>query len=233
MAKEVKHSAVAREIKKDYLVKHLGLVEGLISIWIPQLRAPDPFSPHSGVLGWESEYRPRLEDDPDNNHILRSHLRSRALWRHHTDWERQLSSTWLLVVQLREMSTGQLPPSSGRDVVGIQDNYVGTVLLAAFEGLRRNRRVSMTYKVPEVGVGVACGDFKIDSVALTEEQRKAVQQQHSKLTQSLAKNKAVKQLVDYWHEIEGLEEHMTQLASKILKSRDILYPCRFCRHLWK
>jgi len=233
MPKSMKHSAVASEIKKEYLKEHLKQVEGLITEWIEQLRAPGSFSPHDGVLGWESEYRPRLEGDPDSNHILRSHVRSRALWRHHTDWERQLTLAWSLVAQLREMSTGQLPLGRGSDAVGIWNSYIGTALLVAFEATRRKRRVSMNYKVPEDGVGVACGDFKIDIVAVTEEQRKAVQEQHLSLAKSMAENKAMKQLVYCWQEIEGLEDHMTQLASKILKSRDILYSCRFCRHLWK
>ena len=40
MPKSMKHSAVAREIKKEYLKEHLEQVEGLITEWIEQLRAP-------------------------------------------------------------------------------------------------------------------------------------------------------------------------------------------------
>jgi hypothetical protein len=233
MVKVVKHSAIASEIKKEYLVQHLEQVEGLIDEWIGQLSAPEPFSTHDGVLGWESEYRPTLEGDSDSNHMLRSHVRSRALWRHHTDWERQLDLAWSLVSQLREISTGQLPLDKGSDAVGIWKSYVGTALLGAFEAVRRNRRVSMNYNVPIDGVGVACGDFKIDIVAVTEEQRKAAQEQHTILAQSVSHQEAMKQLVDCWQEIEDIEDHMTRLVTKTLKSRDILYPCRFCRHLWK
>ena len=233
MAKAVKQSAVAKELKKEYLVQHLKEVEGLIVNWIGQLKVPDPFSPHEEGLGWKSEYRPPLETDSDSNHILHNHIRSRALWRHHTEWERQLALVWSLVTQLREMSTGQLPLIKDGNAVGIWTNYIGTALLAAFEGLRRNRRVIMNYKTPENGQGVAAGDFQIDIEAATEKQRKAIQEKHSGLAMSIAQQQAMKQLVDCWHEIVALEEHMTQLVSKILKSRDILYPCRFCRHLWK
>jgi len=233
MAKAVKQSAVIKELKKEYLVQHLKEVEGLIANWIGQLKVPGPFSPHEEGLGWESEYGPPLEADPDSNHILRSHIRSRALWRHHTEWERQLALAWSLVTQLREMSTKQLPLIRDGDAVGIWTNYTGTALLAAFEGLHRNRRVRMNYKIPENGLGVAAGDFKIDIGAATEKQRKAIQEKHSGLAMSIAQQQAMKQLVDCWHEIGALEGHMTQLVTKILKSRDILHPCRFCRHLWK
>lgn len=233
MTKTVKQSAVARELKKEYLAQHLKEVEGLIVNWIGQLKVPGPFSPHDEGLGWESEYRPPLEADPDSNHILRSHIRSRALWRYHTEWERQLTVVWSLVTQLREMSIGQLPLIRDGETVGIWTNYVGTALLAAFEGLHRNRRVRMNYKIPENGLGIAAGDFKIDTRAATEKQRKAIQEKHSGLAMSITQQQAMKQLVDCWHEIVALEEHVTQLATKILKSRDILYPCSFCRHLWK
>ena len=79
MAKGVKQSAIAGEIKKEYLKDHLEQVEDLITEWIEQLNAPDPFSPHDGILGWESDYRPKLEGDLDSNHMLRSHVRSRVL----------------------------------------------------------------------------------------------------------------------------------------------------------
>ena len=233
MAKSTKQSAVTMELKKDFLAQHLKEVEELITNWIGQLKAPGPFSPHDGGLGWDSEYRSPLEADPDSNHILRSHIRSRALWRHHTEWERQLALAWSLIAQLREMSTGQLPLGRYGDAAVIWTNYIGTALLAAFEGLRRNRRVRMNYKIPEDGLGVATGDFKIDMVAVTEKQRKAIQEKHSGLAMSIARQQAMKQLVDCWHEIVALEGHMTQIVSKILKSRDIFYPCRFCRHLWK
>ena len=233
MAKTVKQSAVAKELKKEYLAQHLKEVEGLIVNWIGQLKVPDPVSPHEEGLGWKSEYRPLLETDSDSNHILRSHIRSRALWRHHTEWERQLTLAWSLVTQLREMSIGQLSLIKDSDTVEIWTNYVGTTLLAAFEGLRRNRRIRMNYKIPENGLGVTAGDFKIDIEAATEKQRKAIQEKHSDLAMSIAQHQTMNQLVDCWHEIVTLERRMTLLVSKILKSRDILFPCRFCRHLWK
>ncbi len=233
MAKAVKQSVVAKELKKEYLVQHLKEVERLIANWIGQLKVPGPFSPHEEGLGWKSEYRPPLETNPDSNHILRSHIRSRALWRYHTEWERQLALAWSLVTQLRETSIGQLSLIRDGGAGGIWTNYIGTALLAAFEGLRRNRRIRMNYKIPENGLGIAAGDFKIDTGAATETERKAIQAKHSGLAVSIAQQQAMKQLVNCWHEIVALEEHMTQLVSKILKSRDILYPCRFCRHLWK
>lgn len=40
MAKAVKHSEMAKEIRKDYLLRHLDEVEKLITDWIPQISAP-------------------------------------------------------------------------------------------------------------------------------------------------------------------------------------------------
>ena len=233
MAKAVKQSAVAVEIKKEFLMQHLELVERLLTEWIGQLNAPGPFSVYKGMLGWQSAYKPKLETEPDNNHILRSHVRSRALWRHHTDLELKIALAWSLVAKLREMTTGQLPLGKGDNAAGILKSYIGTALLAAFEAVRRSKLVSMNYKAPDDGIGVACGDFKIDNMVATREQRRAVQEKHRGLAIYLAEQKSMRQLVDCCQKIENLEQRMIQLATKTLKSRDILYPCRFCRHLWR
>jgi len=58
--------------------------------------------PQKGIWGWESVYSPVIEQDPDNNHMLRRHLRSRAFWSHHANWELKLKATWDLTNKLYE-----------------------------------------------------------------------------------------------------------------------------------
>ena len=85
MVRAVKHSAIAQEIKKQYLVEHLEDIRRLITNWISQLSTPNPFAPREGVWNWQSGCSPDLEKDQDSNHMLRRHLRSRALWSHHAE----------------------------------------------------------------------------------------------------------------------------------------------------
>ena len=39
-------------------------------------------------------------------------------------------------------------------------------------------------------------------------------------------------LVAEFNETEKVEDQIRALAGKLVKSKDILYPCKFCRHLW-
>ena len=45
--------------------------------------------------------------------------------------------------------------------------------------------------------------------------------------------KGMKELVEVWTDVRSLQEQMNSIAIKALKSNDILYRCRFCKHLWK
>ena len=97
------------EIKKERLKKHLNKeVPNLIQEWVKQLNAPEPFAyMDHDIWGWQSPYRPILKQDPDSNHILRRHLRSRALWRYHTDWEGKLDSIriWNKILTQEEITS--------------------------------------------------------------------------------------------------------------------------------
>ena len=94
MTKPLKNSAIASEIKREYLKEHLEIVKKIIEDWISELVAPSPFAPLKDIWGWQSVYRPSAEQDPDSNHMLRRHLRSRALWYHHAAWVRKLENIW-------------------------------------------------------------------------------------------------------------------------------------------
>ncbi len=81
-------STAVVEIKKERLARHLDQVEGHLAQWLVQIGTPRPFAqedlnPQNVQI---SPYQPPLERDTDINHMLRKHLSSRVLWRHHSDW---------------------------------------------------------------------------------------------------------------------------------------------------
>lgn len=78
MAKKADRSPMGMEIKKEYLRKHLDEVGELIVRWKAELNAPRVFALEGSAGGWRSAYRPPTEEIPDNNHMLRRHLHSRA-----------------------------------------------------------------------------------------------------------------------------------------------------------
>ena len=101
MVKAVKHSTVAQDLKIEYLKEHLENVKRLIAEWVMQLNAPTQLAPQKGVWGWQSVYQPFAEQDPDSNHMLKRHLRSRALWSQHAGWDVKLERIWDLIKQVR------------------------------------------------------------------------------------------------------------------------------------
>lgn len=233
MPKSVATAHIVAEIKKEYLQQHLDEVKGLITVWCKQLRSPGPVHPHNGELGWDSEYRPPLEVDPDSNAMLRGHVKSRALWRHHAEWKLQLRKAWELVSDLRMKGMKQIPLGTGTDSSLIMKNYFGTALYGAFEALRRNRSVKMNYLTVSDQPGLMCGEYTIDPTVATEVDREHVQKSHTSLAVSLKGKPKLKALVALCREINATEDHMVALANKTLKAQDIFHPCRFCRPLWR
>lgn len=233
MAKAVKYSALAKEIKKEYLTQHLDNAKTLIAGWISQLSAPNPLAPREGIWGWLSVYRPALEEDPDSNHMLRKHVPSRALWRHHADWERKLDGIWSLINEARKQASDKHLEQPVEEQKEYSENYLGVALWAAFDSAYTGKPLKIRYKMPDDERGVACGDYKIELAAATVGRRSSVQKEHQDLANYVSERKGMKDLTDLWGEVQRLQEHMQALASKALKSNDILYPCSFCRHLWK
>ncbi len=233
MAKSVKQSEMAKEIKKEYLLNHLDKVHTLITDWLPQINAPDPLLPDDDKWGWLSVYRPTLERDPDSKHTLKQHLRNRRLWWHHTEWERKLDAVWDLLCQLRETAASVYSQSLSSQQMGYKENYVGVALSAAFRSIYTGKPLRIQYQIPGDQHGVACGDFKIDLKATSDEERLSIQKGHRDYAYTIAKIKEMKRLSVLWHDIDVLQNKMLEIAGKRLKSNDVLYPCKFCRHLWK
>ena len=233
MAKSIKQSEMAKGIKKEYLLNHLDKVHELITDWLPQINAPDPLLPDDDNWGWLSVYRPTLEGDPDSKHTLKQHLRSRKLWWHHTEWERKLDAAWDLLCQLRERAASVYSQSLNSQQMGYKENYVGVALSAAFSSIYTGKLLRIQCQIPVDQHGVACGDFKIDLEATSDEERLSIQEGHTDYAYTIARFKEMKQLSVLWHDVDVLQNQMQAIAGKILKSKDVLYPCKFCRHLWK
>ncbi len=233
MAKAVKHSEIAKEIKKGYLLHHLDEVEKLIADWIPQINAPAPFLLLDDDWGWLSIYRPALEETPDSKHVLRQHLRSRTLWKHHAEWERKLEAIWDLIIKVRKKANDFYSQLSTDQSTLHREHYIAVALIAAFNSIYTGKSSKIQYKIPADQHGVSCGDFKIEMAATTDEERLSIQKGHIDYTKTIAGYEEMEQLIVIWHDIEVLQEQMKIIANKAIKSKDILYSCRFCRHLWK
>ncbi len=233
MAKAVKHSEMAKEIKKDYLLRHLDEVEKLITDWMPQISAPAPFILLDDHWGWLSIYRPALEENPDSKHVLKQHLRSRTLWRHHTEWKRKLEAIWDLITKVRKKANDVYAQLSINQPTLHREHYVGVALTAVFNSIYTGKPLKIQYQIPGDQHGVSCGDFKIELEATIDEERLSIQKGHTDYTNTITSFEEMKQLIAIWHDVEALQEQMKIIANKVIKSKDILYPCRFCRHLWK
>ena len=233
MAKAVKHSKMAKEIKKDYLLRHLDEVEKLITDWIPQISAPAPFLLLDDNWGWLSIYRPAFEETPDSKHVIRQHLRNRTLWKHHAEWERKLEATWDLIIKVRKEANDVYTQLSINQSTLHREHYVGVALTAAFNSIYTGKPIKIQYQIPSDQHGVSCGDFKIELEATINEERLAIQKGHTDYTNTITSFGEIQQLIVIWHDIEVLQGQMKIIANKVIKSKDILYSCRFCRHLWK
>jgi hypothetical protein len=235
MAKAVKYSAVASEIKKEYLREHLEEIKKLISSWMKYLNAPEPLAPDKGIWGWQSVYNPTNALDPDNSHMLRHHLRSRALWSHHYRWQRGLEGIWHLTEKVREEAKTELNQRSIKRHREYTPEYTKIALWKAFDAAIKKPKddPNKWYKVPETKKGLSYGAYAIELTATSSEERSSIAAEHRKFITYLTKLKAMKQLVGSWRVVVELQSQMLTIASKKLKSGDILHVCMFCRHLWK
>ena len=233
MAKAVKHSEMAKEIRKDYLLRHLDEVEKLITDWIPQINAPAPLLLLDDNWGWLSIYRPALEEIPDSKHVIRQHLHNRTLWRHHTEWERKLEATWEFVTKVRKQANDVYTQLSINQLALHRKHYVGVALTAAFNSIYTGKPIKIQYQIPGDQHGVSCGDFKIELAATLDKERLTIQKRHMDYINTIANYEGMKLLIEFWRDVEVLQNQMKIIADKVIRSKDILYPCRFCRHLWK
>ncbi|NQT73101.1 MAG: hypothetical protein HQ553_10110 [Chloroflexi bacterium] len=228
----VGQSQIAFEIKKDRLQKHLREVEKTIEEWIPQLSAPDPFASRDGTWGWQTVYQPAIEADTDLNHLIRKHLKSRRLWRLHTEWQYTLNAVWSQLPSLRDYANRHMSQSS-QSAMDYTKDFIGTALWQAFLETRRDRSARLTYHPNDPGSGIKLGGYVLERSASSDTELKEVEKKHRKLIAALADTQEMKQIVDVWQRTLDLQSNMHSLATTLIRSNDYLNPCRFCKKLWQ
>jgi hypothetical protein len=232
MDKALKNSAVAAELKKEYLREHLQSVKGIIRSWMAELHPPEPFAPDNRSWGWQTCYQSPREENPDENHMLRHHLKSRALWSHHNNWERNMNEIWQLTEQVCLEAKTRKDKQSGNKSWKYSDDYIPLALWKAFE-MVLGRVNELPFSVPGDQLGLCYGAFRIEGSVNTSEARLLVEEEYRNFIYSLSKDPTMKQIAESWLLASQLEEQMITIADISMKSGDIFYLCRFCKHLWK
>jgi len=258
MAKGKMSEEILAEVRRDRLYKHLNEVEDLVGRWIDQLTAPHPFywreSDESWATrpdvkaaqairfpespeeqGWElwacrGVYIPPLEQDAASNHMLRKHLRKRALWGYHTEWEQRLNRIAGLGPTLCEMAAKmQEERKVGRELT---EDYTPVALRAALERALGYNPAKAYSQRPGFARGVWYDEILIEKSAIPQ-QVDEVAEQHWQVVSELGQSNEMRELAREWQQVLILQERMRELAQKAVKSSDILYPCQFCRRLWR
>jgi hypothetical protein len=231
MTKSIKSSNILTEIKKDLLKEHLKVVEEYIKIWLNEFNVPSPFIPKPDSA-WQAMYLPSTEQDPDSNHMIRHHIRSRALWGHHTKWVSILEEMWALISKLHQETRNKQKELSGTEQRQFTPEFTSVALWKGFE-VADGRELVDLYKIPDSKLGISYGAYQLELSAVTQEQRNMIEQEHRKYINSLSTHEDMLRLVTLWNEVIDLTKQMWSIGNKILKSHDILYPCSFCKHLYK
>lgn len=262
MARGKKSAEISAEMRKDRLRKHLNEVEDLGRSWIKQLTAPNPFYWRESDESWATRpdvkaaqairfpespeekrwkmwacreaYVPLLEQDVASNHMLRKHLRKRALWHNHSEWEQRLNRIAKLAPALCERAAKmQEERGVGRELT---EDYMPTALQAALEFASGQASAKSYSQRPGFTRGVwyegMYGGVLIDKSA-SSQQVDAVKEGHWQIISELGQSNEMRQLAREWQQVQLLQERMRELAHKAVKSGDILFPCQFCRRLWQ
>lgn len=224
-------SNIVVEIKKEYFKEHLDKVKKLIELWINELSAPLPYSKEQR-RGWQVRYSPAAEQNPDNNHMIRKHLKSRTLWRNHTSWEQKLELIFSLINQVRTYADDTLTKQLSHIHRDYTEDYLDTAIWQGFE-LASGNKHRLVYKMSDSGRGVVLGAYTIETKAATSEECNLIMKEHEELSNEISKLRYMTKLVSEWSEVKILQESMKAIANKTVKSNDILHPCGFCKHLWK
>lgn len=255
MAKAKKSEEILAQVRRDRLNKHLNEVERIIQEWIIDLDTPRPFhwtpSEESEKFGrpsavplvrppeyfrlepWKlwachSVYATHAEQDTASNHILHKHLKKRALWKHHPEWQQRLNRIRQLGIPICERATEmENEQAKGRELI---EDYKATALLVALE-LALGHAPEKSYS-QRGARGVCYAGVLIEKSANTQ-QMNEVAEEHWQMISELAQSKEMLELAKEWQQVLDLQEKMKELAQKAIKSSDILYPCQFCRRLWQ
>ena len=112
------------------------------------------------------------------------------------------------------------------------EGYLGTALWQAF-CLARGQTQNVDYTRGDGGKGVKFGGYLIETTSGSETKFAAVCEEHRSLSRELSRLNEMKAIAEEWALVEELQTQMQALAGKALKSSDYLYPCTFCKRLWR
>ena len=221
-----KMGQVGLEIKKSRLLKHLDEIEDLGREWVRQLYAPDPFGVSPISFDPSSPgYRPDVERDEETNYMLRRHFRSRQLWKNHSGWEEKLRA----IARIREGLLERFgQKTNGGDLT---DAFLNTALEDAFDQVL-NRGLSFNFELGDGGTSVM---YRARIIVKSDRpvDLDSVRNCHKKLGEEAAASKEMGEAVELWREVMTLQEGMIGLVRTALRASDLMYPCRYCKHLWK
>ena len=220
-----------QRVKLARLEKHLAEVEKLIGNWIKELPAREPFEYVNRTWGWREVYRASLAQDPDTNHMLRQHLRSRPLWKHHTEWELKLDQIWVILPAVRDRAQKEMQKML-RDGDSYTTDFMDSALYQAFH-IAWDRPILLEYSFNDPKPGARFGGYVIERNASKKAELQVITEAHGGLVDRLAKTRKMHQIADLWTEVTQVEAAMQSLAGKILKANEHLHHCGFCRKLWK
>jgi len=228
-----KEPEAVRQIRARWLDEHLKKVDRMAGQWLGELILGNPFYPPDSEGDWGGAYEPAAEGDPEKNHVIRKHLQSRTLWTYHARWRQQLEA-------FTELRKGIL--EEAKRIGGGKGQYwVFAALWQAWERARSEpksedeekdweRRIRSYYRLDSPpSPAVVFERFTIDEAGQVDR----VREEHLDMIRRLARLDSLKEALEVWSEIEALGKQMWEIGRRIIKSHDILYPCQYCRHLWK
>jgi hypothetical protein len=232
MYKAMKHSQVAAELKKEYLREHLESIKTLIRNWIAGLHPPEPLAPNDRVWGWQSLYRPPIENNPDELHMLRHHLKSRALWSHYSNWQKKMEEIFQLIERVRLKAKARQKKLSMNRSRKYTEDYVPVALWKAFD-MALGKAIDLPFKLPDDKFGLSYGGYKIEELANNAEGRISIEEEYRSFISSISQSSTMRCLANSWLEASQLEVQISTISNNIMKSGNIFYMCRFCRYLWR
>lgn len=227
------------EIKKEMLKEHLADVIALAKRLESSLTGvPDPFYYQRDLgWGWQRPCKLWLEDQPDDKHTLKFHLRGRQLWLHYTQFKETSEEVWNLINAVRTKSGNVLAARPKSKKLEFTDAYLGSAIYTAFQLVLNGKKPGWEVKGNgDSAAVIRFGTYVIENSAekgTDKKSVKAVEDELNALIRDIVRIPDMAKLKDEWLSMKDLSEKMSGLVRKALKGRDILYPCRYCKHLWR
>lgn len=219
------------ELKKDYLKKHLYDVEKVIENWSTELNAPPPYT-NKSLWGWAYGYFPTEEQNPEHNHMIRKHLKSRTLWKHHSVWETKIRNIASLIDNIAKYAASIKTDLLSTPNRAYTKDFLECALWQGYE-LASGANRKLEYKPSKDGNGVTFGAFTIEAGATSPDIQQLIIKEHQYLIRNISGLGWMTELVSEWREVESLQQRMQNIINEAIKSHNILFPCRYCRRLWK